>query len=327
MNLFLQIVMFGLLASSAAAGPVKVSIAFRDSAIVNDTVVRFGDIATITSDASADKIDALNNAVVGESAPPGYSRKVSCADVVSFVMKKAGPDAKLSCVTKRNTAVIVATASVEKKVGDFENLIVKYISDSVKWQTGDFTVTVRNTEEKWKCLDRPIKVQAAGLSSKYPKGNLNIRLIARQGSRVYSVPVVCLVNVVTPVIIAKTPISRGTVLSAENCVLERKDITHFASNPFTGLSQVNDLVANRMIQPETILHEKLTSRMPIIGKDEQVYVIVDRGQVRVSIIMRAREQGALGDKIWVENELTHKLIKTKIIGKGKVELLEGVKSI
>jgi flagella basal body P-ring formation protein FlgA len=95
----------------------------------------------------------------------------------------------------------------------------------------------------------------------------------------------------------------------------------------TSLLQLDEMIANRSLQRETILNNKLMMRVPIIGKDEQVNVVVDRGLVRISIIMRAREQGALGDKIWVENELTHKLLKTKIIGKGKVELLEGVKTI
>jgi flagella basal body P-ring formation protein FlgA len=135
------------------------------------------------------------------------------------------------------------------------------------------------------------------------------------------------VTVVTPVVTAKASIPRGSLLTSDNCSVERKDITNFAGLPFSSFSQLKDMIANRTIGPETILHEKLTTRMPVIGKDEQVYVIVDRGTVRISIIMRAREQGALGDKIWVENELTHKLLKTKIIGKGKVELLEGVKTI
>jgi flagella basal body P-ring formation protein FlgA len=152
-------------------------------------------------------------------------------------------------------------------------------------------------------------------------------LIARQLSRTYSIPVLCKVTVFTPVVTAKAAISRGTALSTENCMLERKDITRFACAPFTSLSQLQDLIANRTIQQETILHEKLTTRQPIIGKDEQVDVVVDKRGVRISIIMRAREQGALGDRIWVENELTHKLLKTKIIGKGKVELLNGEKTI
>jgi flagella basal body P-ring formation protein FlgA len=36
---------------------------------------------------------------------------------------------------------------------------------------------------------------------------------------------------------------------------------------------------------------------------------------------RARESGSIGDKIWVENEMTHKLLKTKVIDHGKVILI------
>jgi flagella basal body P-ring formation protein FlgA len=310
---------------ACCAGLIPVSIDFRDSASVNDTVIRLGDIAVIRCETRPDLIETLRNAVVGESAPAGYCRKVNPSDVVTYALRKAGNEFSFGRV--RDKPVMVATKCVEKKVGDFEQLIVKYFADSVKWQPKDYAVTVRNADEKWKCLDKPIEVRAAGLLTGYPKGNVNIKLVMRQYSRVFSIPVVCLVTVVTPVVAARTAIPRGTPLTRENCIVARKDITRFACNPYTDLSQLNDHVANRSLQAETIIHDKLTSRIPIIGKDEQVYVVVDRGQVRVSIIMRAREQGGLGDKIWVENEITHKLLKTKIIGKGKVELLEGVRTI
>jgi flagella basal body P-ring formation protein FlgA len=325
MNPVLQLVTIALTVSSLAAAPLRVTVAFRDSTTVNDTVIRLGDIAVLSSDGSLGNMEVLKNAIVGEAAPAGYCRKVNSGEVVTYVLKKAAAGFSFAPIASK--AVLVRTAFTEKKIGDYEQAIIKYVTDSVKWEPGDFSVTVRNTDEKWKCLDKPLTVQVAGLSSRFPKGNVNLKLIVNQYAKVYSVPVVCFVTVGTPVIVAKTAIPRGAMLTNENCVSERKDITHYACNPFTDLSQLKGLIVNRTIQPETILNAKLTTRMPIIGKDEQVYVVVDRGRVRVSIIMRARGQGALGDMIWVENELTHKLLKTKVIGKGKVELMEGVKAI
>jgi hypothetical protein len=54
---------------------------------------------------------------------------------------------------------------------------------------------------------------------------------------------------------------------------------------------------------------------------------VNNGPVKVSVIMRAREKGTLGDRIWVQNEMNHKLFKVKIVGKGLVQLMQGVKMI
>jgi flagella basal body P-ring formation protein FlgA len=322
-----MIIVFALAAPAVIADPVAVSVTFRDSATVNDTVIRLGDIAVIHSACSNDRISQLKNVVVGESAPAGYNRKVSTDEVCSYVLKKAASASGFSFDRVQKKAVVVATGFQEKKVNDFKAMIEKYLTDSVRWQPGDFSTAVKNTEDKWKCLNRPVNAEVTGLITKYPKGNVNLRLIVRQFSRTYSIPVQCFVTVVTQVVTLKAPVPRGTLLSSENCMLERKDITRFACDPFTSLDQVRDLVANRSLQAETILHEKLTTRQPIIGRDEQVYVVVDKQVVKVSIIMRARQQGALGDKIWVENEATHKLLKTKIIGKGKVELLEGEKTI
>jgi flagella basal body P-ring formation protein FlgA len=44
------------------------------------------------------------------------------------------------------------------------------------------------------------------------------------------------------------------------------------------------------------------------------------GMVRASVAGVARETGCVGDKIWVENQNTHKMIHAEVSGKGKVNI-------
>jgi flagella basal body P-ring formation protein FlgA len=313
------------LAGAASSELPVVSLKFLDSATVSDTVIRLGDIARLQTALSPEQMDKLNKTVIGEAAPAGFSRRVNSDDVIGYVLKSKF--AGFSFKRQPQKIMRVSTVCQEIKIDRYENLIEKYVRDSVKWRAGDYTVQLRNKEEKWKCLPGPVTVQMAGLAEKYPRGNVNLRLIARQGSKTYLIPAVCYVTVVTPVVVAKTNISRGTPLTTENCIIERKDITRFGYEPLTSLEAIQDLLSLRTISKETIIHEKMITRAPVVIKDERVYLVVDRKQIRVSVAMRAREPGAVGDRIWVENEMSHKLIKTKVVGKGKVQLLEGEKAI
>ncbi len=305
-------------------GYAHFSISFKDSAIVNDTCIRLSDVAIVTSDCSPNETRDFISKIVGESAPAGYCRKVNSDDIISYVLKKDFPN---YTVVSKHKSIKVSTFSVDKKVGDYKEKIIGFLTDSISWNAQDYKVEIRNENEKWKCLNTPVSVQITGLSNRYPKGNLNLKLLAKQNSKIYTIPVTCFITVNASVVVAKRPILRGEAINSDNCSIERRDITRFGYEPFSNNAILKDMIASRTIPKDAILYDKYLTKLPIVAKDDQVFVIVDRGVVKVSIIMRAREQGAMGDRIWVENENTHKLIKTKIIGKGTVELLQGGKVI
>jgi flagella basal body P-ring formation protein FlgA len=321
------IIMSALLAfcGSVFSRVSPVTVDFIDSAAVNDTVIRLKDIAVILFPGIENQPIALQNTVVGEAAPAGYTRLVSTDEVFDYVLKTRCPN--FSFVRTPKKVLRVATIFQEKKVSEYEGFIKKFLGDSIKWPSGDFSISIKNGEEKWKCLKMPFEVGMAGLVAGYPRGNINLKIIARQGTKTYSIPVVCYVTVVTSVVVANNTINRGAQLSAENCQIERKDITRFGYEPITNLSSLKDYLTIRTVPKETIIHEKMVMRAPVIAKDELVYLVVESGVVKVSALMRAREAGAVGDRIWVENEMSHKLIKAIVVGKGKTMLLEGEKMI
>jgi flagella basal body P-ring formation protein FlgA len=318
------LVLFFALAASAMNRPL-LAIQFFDSVSVNDTAIRLGDIAHCDSTRYAPDMKDMLNTIVGEAAPAGFSRRVGSDEVLDCILKHKFPAVEFRPQPKKS--IVVATASIEKTVGEYENLIRKYCADKIRWAPGDFSVALRNSNEKFRCLDKPLSVDVSGLTSSYPKGIVNLLLTAKQGTKKYAVPVVCNVSVVTNVLVSARQIEHGSQLDSSNCAVQKMDITRFGHESIPSASELKNMVATRTISKGAIIYAQMVARRPIVAKDDQVFVVVERGRIKVSIAMRARENGAMGDKIWVENEVSHKLIKTLVVGKNEVTVLDGGKDI
>jgi len=318
------LILFLALAASAANKPL-LAIQFEDSVSVNDTVIRLRDVAHCDSIRYGSNIKDIFNTVVGESAPPGFSRRVGSDEVLDCILKHRFP--AMEFLPRPKKSIVVTTASVNKTVGDYDDLIRKYLQEKIKWASGDFAIVSRNSGETFKCLDRPLSVEVSGLTTAYPKGVVNLLLTAKQGTRKFAVPVVCNISVTTNVLVSTREIERGTQLDSSNCSLQKRDITRFGHESISSCFELQNMVSMRTISKGVIIYSQMVVRRPIVSKEDQVYVVVDRGRIKVSIAMRARENGAMGDKIWVENEATHKLIRTKVIGMDEVTMLDGGQEI
>lgn len=298
-----------------------VRLSYLDSCVVNDTAITIGDIARLPADCPDSVIEELAHVRVGESAPAGYSRYVNSGDFLACAEHVRFP--ALASINSPNKRILVRTDFQEKTIGEFSDSIDRYLTGKVGWPAGTYAVSINNKTEKWKCLPKPFTITIDGLLSKYPKGNVNLKLIARQGSRKYVNTVSCLIKVIVPVVVSKTNIPRGTLLNSENCTIEEKDITHYKYVPYNKLIEIENTKSSRAIQIGMILCDKFIFKIPIIERDDQVQVVVTHGRVRICMSARARESGSVGEKIWVENEMTHKLLKTKVLSHGKVILLDG----
>jgi flagella basal body P-ring formation protein FlgA len=318
-QVFLVIVGFALCASP------DVYLDFYDSAIVNDTIVKIGDIAEVTGTDFKDKIKHVKDITIGEAAPVGYSRFFNSNDAMKLLMREKELG-NISCNCK-NKRLIVKTGFREKRVGDFEQEIIKYVKDKIMWQPDDYKLAIMNSNKKCKCLNKPFDIEISGLSEKYPKGNINFKLTIVQSTQKYSVNIACRITVCTQVVIANSTINRKSRFNETNCFIEKRDITNFNYIPCTRLSDVCNKTASRTVSPGTIIHEKIIAKTPDIERDEQVQVIVNNGRVKISMSALAREAGCCGDKIWVENEMTHKLLKVKIVEPGRVVLMQGEETL
>src|SRR5512133_694705 len=81
-----HIICFLITGALSVAGAAQVSLVFRDSVMVNDTLITLGDIAEIRSNGGQWK-EMLNDFVVGDAAPAGHSRFICRDDLITYKMQ------------------------------------------------------------------------------------------------------------------------------------------------------------------------------------------------------------------------------------------------
>jgi flagella basal body P-ring formation protein FlgA len=308
---------------TAFAKPIA-KLTFVDSATINDTAIYLRDIAVISSD-SPDISKRLSETFAGESAPPGYSRFINTADLVLYRLQSTGIVLNVS----ENKRITVKTVGIVKKIGDYTDKINDYLSQHIDWKQGEWQVVIENSEETFKCLDLPMDVSIEATSVKktiaqtmFPRGHISLQCIVKQRGRTVHVPVICLIKISAPIVVAKHVISRGKVIDSNDIELKKVDLpAGFSPDLYL---QIKDLIGQKSvstINQGTILFNKLLSPVPIISKGDQLAICVAQGNVRISVLAIARENGSIGQKIWVENETTHKIVHVVVKNKNTAVVL------
>lgn len=322
MHLLYRLIIIAILVSESSSEIVTIN--FRDSAVINDSLIRMSDIASVKSVNHQIESDVLAS-IIGEAAPAGFSRFVTAEDLILFRLQPKFKSVSFKINGYRR--IFVKTDFQEIQVKNLSQKISAYLDTSVLWPVGSWSYNLENGEQNVKCLNAPYSVKLLQLQNRYPKGDTKMTLIIEQGTKGYKIPISCFFKVNLPVLVAVNQIDRGSPILKSDCELRSIDITRYGPTPYLSVSEVEGKKANRTIVPGTILSSQLMKQIPVIEKGQEVYIGLERGKVKIEVAGVARENGSIGDKIWVENLKSHKLIRVEVKGKGTVVLIQGGETI
>ena len=318
-SLFSTIVLIVMTSLNANANPT-ISLLFKDSTEVSDTVFTLDDIASVKGN-DENIVVRLQQCKIGESAPPGYSRFISQDKIVQFYLQNTFKECTFVCTGPKRIAV--RTAYKEYTIKMFSDNLYSYLQENVKWEKKCWNVTIRNDEESFRCRNAPLNIKFEGVEDGYPKGNIVLRMIITQGKEKYKISVYCFFSVKIPVIVTKKVVARQELISETNCEIKTMDITRFGPVPFQNMIRIKNMRASRTIKAGTILHERLVKTVPVVSKNDEVAITVRRGRISLAVPGIARESGGVGDHIWVKNKKSKKLIRAQIEKKGSVSVSQG----
>lgn len=307
-----------------ASKATTIRLNFKDSVMVSDSVFTVGEIATVSGE-DGRIVNTIRYCNVGMSAPPGYSRFISQDKVVRHTLANTFKSCRFICNGSKR--ILVKTAYKEYTIKMFSKMIHSYICENIKWEKKCWTVVIQNEDESFKCGNSSLKIHFEGLNDGYPKGNTVLKMVIAQGNEEYKIPVYCSFSIKIPVVVAVKDVVRQEPLSESNCTIRMMDITKFGPVPFQDISQLKEKRASRTIKAGTVLHERLVREIPVIGKDDEVSITVKRGRIRLSVPGIARESGGVGDRIWVKNKKSNKLVRVQIEKKGYVTIAKGGSSL
>ncbi|MBD3319599.1 MAG: flagellar basal body P-ring formation protein FlgA [Chitinivibrionales bacterium] len=304
--------------SAVAPRAQEILLEFHDSTTVKGTQIPLGRAAHIKAE-NPEKIQTLEKISIGESAPPGYARYLNPGEIVRLKLSKLYPT--LTFRLSHTRRVNIATDFQEKVIGDFEQEIAGFIQESSEWDPGDMAVEIRNARHNFRLYNKPYTLSFSGLRSPFPRGPFRLQMLFVQGEKTFRIGVSCMAHVTTKVITAKQTIGRGERLGPHNCSVARKNISQYRYTPYSDIRALENRTTVRTIVQGSIISDKNTEKPPLVCKGDLVSIIMRRGPVAVAVDGRARENGSAGDRIWVENISSRKLVRGKIINASEVAII------
>lgn len=308
-----------VLCAGIAAGSELPRFECVDSVTVVDTVIRIRDLGRV-SGLSEGQASSVGACVIGRSAPAGYVRFVNIDDVIKAASVQAGIPvtssmAAHSRISVRTKAQIITVQSLLPQVRH-------YLDQNIQWPRSDWSVDIRNsTTVSVKCFSNDYAIDISGPKTQFPKGSIVLTATVNQFGTTTSIPVYCVIRVVTPVVVSARTIQKGEQLTKENFRIERQDITKFHCLPLRDVAQCAGMRARSTISAGKILDSQMFNAQPLVEKGEMVSIDYATQRIKISINGYARQSGTLGEKILVENPLTRNLIKSEIVGKGRVQVM------
>jgi flagella basal body P-ring formation protein FlgA len=301
--------------TGGAAERTTVRLVFSDSAMVNDTVIRLSDIASINGPEKTR--DILASLAVGEAAPAGYDRFVNTSDLIQYQLAPKFPLVNFLADNKR---VLVRTDGVEYTLASFKSQIIDYLQEKVRGTVGTYSFEILNPDRSWKNLPGTVDVKICGEMKNAGIGNFNVNLVLKQGTKTTVVTALCHSSLTCPAVVAMTSIARGESLSPSNCQIVERKITSAAFIPYTSMDQIASTRARRTISAGSMISSQFAEKIPAVNKGDAINVTARQGAVAITLTGVARQSGGIGDRIWVENTLSRKLVQATVSGQGKAEI-------
>lgn len=124
-----------------------------------------------------------------------------------------------------------------------------------------------------------------------------------------------------PIATATRDIRRGEDISQDNMMWVPQDISRFSSQSvLTDPSELTGKIARAFIRSGSKIQTSQLETPAEINRGQRVDLVFENPQLKVTARMKALESGRTGEWIRVENEKTKRVVRSKVVGPGKVSL-------
>ena len=167
-----------------------------------------------------------------------------------------------------------------------------------------------------KCT-QPLEAFSPPAGQKLGRTTVGVRC---SGNKPWSLYVPVTVSLNADVIVAAHNLARGSVLSATDLTLEKKDITKLRRGFFDQPTQAVGKVLKRNLQRGQVLHTQHMVTPSAIKKGSEVIILANSSKVQVRMPGKALSNGAIGELIKVRNIRSKKELEATVLSPGVVRV-------
>lgn len=121
-------------------------------------------------------------------------------------------------------------------------------------------------------------------------------------------------------LVSKTTITRGELITASKLKLEEHEITHRNQKHFSNISDIIGREARRTIQPNRVINSTMLQQAYLVRKKESVLIYAQNPNLRISMQGTALSNGRYNEMIQVRNNSSKKIIDALVVDRGVVAI-------
>ena len=310
--MLIVLLIFGLCRTTGAT-----EIIFKQTADVDDAVIRLGDVANLGE--KTELTQALATLTVGQAPPPGEPIVLRAQTIQHALLTgKAVPE---DTAWSGSPAITVNRLGVTIGPDRIMTIIADYIHDQKK--------NLPEAEVKFipTSLPLPFQLPKGELATEVIPSNPGIlgssrfSLIFRVGNEVVkNMSVRGKIEAIANVVVTGQALPKGSILKPELLSTAPTDISdlvapQFEPNDLTGMKLTRSLRAGSPVLAGMV------ESLPVVRRGEKVKIFLNSGSMHISATGFAFTDGRIDEMIRVQNLSSNKLIYCRVAAPGLVEVL------
>jgi flagella basal body P-ring formation protein FlgA len=308
-----------LLALFAFAAPVpgaeRGRITIAPDATVSSATVHLGDVATLDGDG----VQALAALALGTAPSAGETRTLDGGAVLQAIRREAGG---LDGITYTIPAMVrVRRTAQEVSEAAVRGIVEGFLAEALGAGAAD--AVLRSIE-----LPGPIRIPAGAYRARVLAqpgvplaGRVRLALeFAVDDRPVRTVWVIADVGVYGRVVLARRPVARGERLTADDVVVDRRDLSQLPADVVTSLDGLDGVVARRPLAAWTALRRGELEPPSAVHRGDVVLLVAERGALRITAPGEVREDAGLNQPVRVVNRLSRKELVGRVLDASTVGL-------
>ncbi len=288
----------------------EIIVKLKDVSYVKNDKVYLKDIGLVIGD------ESLKNVKIITSPPAGQYIYVNRNFILNIIKSKT--DKIVKVYGNENIKIVRQTFIYSKElinnlVSNFLKKHSKEIFKNSKWSIikiispPKVLLPYENTDVKITCNDENITNRII-LNVVFLKNNLPIKKIN----------VIVFFNVIKKIVVAKRNINAREIITKDAIELKEVAIRNFNLNYATDINSLLGKQATRFIKKGNFITLNMVKTPPVIKRGSLVKVIATDGNIVISTIGKALENGTMNSPIRVMNLNSGKIFIGKIIGQNEV---------
>jgi flagella basal body P-ring formation protein FlgA len=141
-----------------------------------------------------------------------------------------------------------------------------------------------------------------------------------EGEKPWTLYVPVTVAVMSQVVVAKTELTRGSIITREDLKLEQRDIARLHRGYLDSLEKAIGKTVKYSVRPNQVVTPSRVESPLAVKRNGRVTILAANSSVQVRMSGTALENGSIGERIRVKNRSSNRELEARVIEQGVVQV-------